>query len=393
MKFLDVLKNQNKQLTPESTGAVPISINTYTNATFDKSILEMDTVLSSIDAIAKHVAKIKLQAVMKKGESVTIQDNTSDVAKVLKKPNKYMTPYDFLYKVTALLLCSENCFIYPERDSDGNLLSLWPINYEQFQLVRSDSGTLFARFRLNYFKTYTCPYDELIHLRQHWIKDDLMGSANDALKPVCAIIEAQNNGIVSGIKNSAIIRGILKSAGVIKEADLRKARAQFIEDNMSASNNGGVIVVDGKFDYKQIESKPYIVDADTIKAVSDKVYSYFHVTKEFVQSDYTSEKYESVYKGVIEPLAILITQALTAGLYTSRERGYGNEVIASMENVKYQPMSVIVEVLKSTAQLGLFTRDEYREMLGYAPLGADSGGNDIMIAVNNYQKEGTNNNE
>ena len=41
-------------------------------------------------------------------------------------------------------------------------------------------------------------------------------------------------------------------------------------------------------------------------------------------------------------------------------------------------------MISVTKELGLFTRDEFREMLGYEPLGPERGGDEIMIAVNNY---------
>ena len=79
----------------------------------------------------------------------------------------------------------------------------------------------------------------------------------------------------------------------------------------------------------------------------------------------------------------MISQAFTAKLYTERERGFGNVIEANMAKLKYQPMTVITRVITATNQLGLFTRDEYREMLGYPPLGPERGGDEIMIAVNN----------
>ena len=94
----------------------------------------------------------------------------------------------------------------------------------------------------------------------------------------------------------------------------------------------------------------------------------------------------------------MLTDALTAFLFTDRELGFGNEIYANMNKVKYQSISSVVSIVNSTKELGLFTRDEYREMLGYEPLGPDRGGNEIMIAVNNYQsdtqiQEGEENNE
>lgn len=385
MSLLDRLKNQKAKPKNSKTikdGMAPLSLNTWKVRTYDKNVLQMDVTLACIDAIAKNVAKIKLSAVQKEDGLTTLQD--SEISQVLRHPNAYMTAYDFLYKVTALLLASDNVFIYPEYDESGHLLNLWPINYESFTLLHGQDGRLYASFRLNYFRTYTAPYESLIHLRQHYIGDDLFGESNDAIKPVCSLIETQNEGIINGIKNSAIIRGILKATGVLKRQDLENARDNFIKDNLQASNNGGVMVLDGRFDYKSLDSKPYVIDAETMKEAKQKVLDYFHISEAFLSSAYTPDQYEAVYEGVLEPLAMVITQALTAKLYTATERAHGYEIEAAMDSVKYQPMATVVSIIQATSQLGLFTRDEYREMLGYTPLGHEQGGDEIMVAVNNY---------
>ena len=80
----------------------------------------------------------------------------------------------------------------------------------------------------------------------------------------------------------------------------------------------------------------------------------------------------------------MLTDALTHGLYTDREIAFGNRIEAAMSRMKYQPMSAVTNVISATRELGLFTRNEYREMLGYAPLSDEEGGNQIMTAVNNY---------
>lgn len=374
-------------------GSVPFDINTWNYRKFDGNLLTMDLIVANIDALARNIAKIELRSIQRKENGIAIVDYKSDVARALKKPNQFMSRYDFLYKVAALYYLTNNAFIYPEYDSSGNLVALWPINYQSFNLVKSPKGNIIAKFRLNYFKEYSCPYDCLIHLRNHFISDELFGETNVSLNPVAELINAQNQGIINGIKNSAIIRGILKATGVIKDADLEKAKKQFIKDNFNASNNGGVITIDGKFDYQNIDSKPYMINPQTMEETKKMVFNYFGTNEDFLQNKFTSEGYEAVYEGKLEPFAIMLTEALTNGLFTDRELGFGNEIEANMAKLKYQPMTVITQIILATNQLGLFKRDEYREMLGYPPLGPENGGDDIMIALNNYSKDGGNNNE
>lgn len=364
-------------------------IDQYKVSKWDKKAIELYLIRASIDALARNVGKMELDAVMytDRDNSVKKVNRASDVARVLKRPNQYMTMYDFLYKIAAMYYASNNAFIWPEYSKEGNLIALWPINYENFQLYESERGTLIAKFRISYRKTYTVPYDDIIHLRNHYIDDDLVGSSNQALLPVCELMNAQNQGIIHGIQNSAIIRGILKSVNVIKEQDMKAARNRFVEDNLAASNNGGVIVVDGKFDYTPIESKPYMVDAETMAETKRMVFDYFGINEGFITNTFSPEEYEAVYEGRLEPFAIMLTQALTKGLYTDRERGFGNEIEANMSKVKYQPISAITSLIAATNQLGLFRKNEYREMLGYPPLSDEEGGNDIVISLNYVNSE------
>lgn len=369
--------------TKQKTSIVPMSTQFWTYRSFNGDFIKLDLIASSIDALARNIGKIELKSIMRKKDNAISSDTTSDVARVLKNPNPYMSSYDFLYKVASLYFLTNNVFIWPEYDNQGKLVALWPINYTNFKMKQTDRGTLIAQFQLTYAHEYTVPYSNLIHLRNKFTTDELFGDTNDALNPIAELTNAQNQGIINGIKNSALIRGILKSVNIIKEEDMVRARDQFIQDNLAASNSGGVMVIDGKFDYQNIESKPYVVDADTMKEVRDRIYSYFGVNEEFIQNKFTSEQYESVYEGRLEPFAMMVSQAFSAKLLTPRERGFGNEIEANMAKLKYQPMTVVTRVIAATNQLGLFTRDEYRQMLGYEPLGPERGGDDIMIAVNN----------
>lgn len=375
-------KSNLKSVSTQKTAILPINTRTWNYRAFNNNLALLDVIATSVDALARNIGKIELKSIRREKNNTSVTDLTSDVARVLKNPNPYMTSYDFLYKLASLYYYSNNVFIWPEFDRQGVLKALWPINYQYFKLKTVDD-VLLAEFRLNYFKEYTVPYSRLIHLRNKFTTDDFFGDTNEALNPIAELANAQNQGIINGIKNSALIRGILKSVNIIKEEDMTKARNQFVEDNLSAANSGGVMVIDGKFDYQNVESKPYVVDADTMKEVKERIYSYFGVNEKFIQNMFTSEEYEAVYEGRIEPFAMMISQAFTSKLFTPRERGFGNEVEANMAKLKYQPMTVITRVIGATNQLGLFTRDEYREMLGYEPLGPDRGGDEIMIAVNN----------
>lgn len=378
-------KTKNEQL---KTKIEPIVTEAWKYYSWNKSIFEQDLVVACVDSLARNIAKAELRAIRIKNPSEAAEiDTKSDIARVLRRPNPYMTQYDFLYKLAAMYFASNNVFIYPEY-VDETLVNLWPVNYEDFKIYENDDGIKIVQFRMNYFRSYTIPYSKIIHLRNHYFSDDLFGDENEKpLNPALELNNAQNQGIIGGIKNSALIRGILSTTQVLKDEDLEKAKARFMEDNLKASNSGGVMAIDGKFQYKDIESKPYMIDAETMRETKNKYFNYFGVNENFLQNKFTSEEYEAIYEGKLEPFVIMLSQAMTAILYTDRERGFGNAIEAAMNRVKYQSTKAAVSVINATRELGLFRRDEYREMLGYPPLGPENGGNDILIAINNYSAD------
>ena len=385
-------KQQQTISEKERSKVIPFNTETWHYVRFSGHLLDIDTIVACIDALARNLAKMELTAIRKDKDNISITDKTSDVAKVLKRPNKYQTQYDFIYKVAALFFATNNAYIWPEYDESGNLINLWPINCVSAKLYEKD-GIELLRFQLHHNHWFTVPYSQIIHLRNHYMKDDIFGDSNHAFSSIAELMDAQQQGIKGGIKNSALIRGLLKAAQVMKEEDIKAARDRFIQDNFAVENNGGVLFVDGKFDYTNIESKPYVVDADTMKFTQEKAYSYFGVNEDFLQNKFDSAGYESVYEGRLEPWAIYLTQALTDGIFTTRMQSFGNQIVANMARLKYQSLSSITNMISTTRELGLFTRDEYREMLGYEPLGPDRGGDEIMVAVNNYDSNTTSDQE
>lgn len=367
----------------ERSKAIPFDIETWHYKRFSGELLDIDTIVACIDALARNLAKMELTAIRKDKDNISLTDRTSAVARVLKKPNPYMTQYDFIYKVAAMYFASNNAFIWPEFNEKAELVALWPINYRYVKMYEKN-GVEYIRFELKHNHFYTIPYSQIIHMRNHFMSDDIYGDDNHAFKAIAELMDAQQQGIKGGIKNSALVRGLLKAVQVMKEEDIKAARTRFIEENFAVENSGGVMFIDGKYDYTPIESKPYVVDADTMKFTDEKAFSYYGVNSDFLQNKFDSPGYEAVYEGRLEPWAIQFTQCLTDGIFTAREQSFGNMVSANMAKLKYQPLSAITNVINSTKELGLFTRDEYREMIGYEPLGPDRGGDEIMIATNNY---------
>ena len=133
----------------ERSKAIPFAIPLWNFKSYDGQLLLIDTIVACVDALARNIAKMDLKAIKREKDTVSITDTTSDVARVLRRPNPYMTEYDFLYKVTAMLFTTNNVFIWPQYEN-GKLVALWPINYQFFNLYKTEEGVLVAQFNLSF---------------------------------------------------------------------------------------------------------------------------------------------------------------------------------------------------------------------------------------------------
>ena len=161
---MGIFRSKKKnQLDKERSKAIPFNVETWHYVRFNGELLDIDTIVACIDALARNLAKMELTAIRKDKDNISITDRTSDIAKVLKKPNQYMCQYDFIYKVFALYFTSNNAYIWPEYDEQGFLINLWPINCRYAKLYIKD-GIELMRFELKHNHFYTVPYSQEILL-------------------------------------------------------------------------------------------------------------------------------------------------------------------------------------------------------------------------------------
>ena len=92
--------------------------------------------------------------------------------------------------------------------------------------------------------------------------------ANNALSPTLGLLDMQKQGMEEGIKQSAMIRFMAKLGQTLRPEDIAKERTGLVMTTyLRQPNRGGVMMFDAKYsDVKQIDSKPFIIDADQMKA-------------------------------------------------------------------------------------------------------------------------------
>ena len=353
---------------------------------FGTNILKSDVVKICIDRVASQCGKLKISYI-KKNELGEQKEKNNDLSFILKhRPNEFMTPYQFLYKVITLLLLNDNSFIYPLYDKyTYSLKAIYPLNPIMVEPSIDEIGGLFLKFYFEDGTSYMLPYENVIHLKRFYGKNDIFGGSNatgehDAILKSVKINDALLQGVEGAVHSSFQIKGIVKISGMLKEADKQKQIDEFNRALAKASKTESAIIpVDSKADYVPLTSDPKLVDAETLKFTQGKILDYYGVSFEIFSNNYNENQFNAFYESTIEPLAIQLSEAFSIGLLTENQIKNGEEIIFFSERLQYASWSTKVGAIEKLMGLGIMTLNESRGLLGLDPV---EGGNKRLQSLN-----------
>lgn len=347
--------------------------------TFGKDVYDSKVARTAIDRIATQAAKMTPKHIQ---GSVT-NHIKGDINFLLEnKPNPLMNTYDFLYKVTSQLYTYNNAFVYIQKDRTGFITGFYPILSYEDKLLQDKRGNVYLKFKFAGGKSYTLPYTDLIHLRRFYNEDDYWGTNNRALRTDLEAAHTSSEGIKNAIQTSNALKGILAFQGMLKPEDIKANRDNFVKDFLSTGNKSGIAALDSKATFQNIDVKPITLDDKQLDKVNQNIYDYFGVSEDIIRNDYTSEKWNAFFEGVIEPLAIMYEQAFTNAIFNELSIKDGNRIIFTTHKIQYATIDQRINLVKTLASYGLVMKDEARELLELAPLGGDEG-KKILQSLNN----------
>ena len=284
---------------------------------YSGNMWDINTVRSAVDAFARRASTAQPRHVRQSPETtVSVNDYVDRILQY--QPNPYMTAADFYYKLAAQYKVYNNAVAYPVFDSQRRLVAIYPINAQYFELLEY-MGTLYCRFKFATGASYICEYSRIIHIRRHFLENDIFGDDNRPLNPVLKTANTFNQSMSKFAELVAVIRGILKVSNAVKNEDLNRRRDDFVRDNLRMENNGaGIVVTDSKYDYTPLNDKTTPIPANQLEYIKTEIYDYLGVSKEIVENTATPQQEQAFYSGEIAPFFRKLTQAFTNVLVSKR---------------------------------------------------------------------------
>ena len=333
------------------------TLNAYTPAftTYAGGIYEMELTRSAIHSFATQCAKLKPE----------IQGSAyKNLEKILQfKPNPYMDTYKFIYRLATILSIDTTAFIVPLYAQDyETIVGFYPLLPQRTEII-DVKGEPWLRYTFSNGQKAAIELNRVGILTQYQYKDDFFGSGNNALLPTMQLLDIQKQGIEEGIKQSAMLRFMAKVGQSLRPEDIKKERDRFSADNLSSDNTSGVMMFDAKYsDVKQIESKPFIVDAEQMKIIQTNVYNYFGTNEKVLQNDWSEDGWNAYYEGKIEPFALQLSLVMSNMTFTQKELAFGNQVMFTANRMQYASNKTKLQVSSQMFDRGILTTNQVMDI-------------------------------
>lgn len=336
-----------------------------------------------IDRIATHTAKL-IPRHIKSSISNNIKGEINYLLSV--QPNPLMDTYSFIYKIISILENDNNAFVYIARDKNDFITGFYPVLAQNYYLFEDGIGNIFLKFKFINGQQYFLLYTDLIHLRKFYNKHDIFGTNNKVLQTDLETAHTANEGISNAIKTTANLKGILKYNATLKPKDIEESKNAFVRDFLSLENESGIAAMDSKGEFQEINMKPITLDSEQLKQVNYNIFDYYGISESIIRNDYTFEQWNAFYEGVIEPLAMQLSNVFTNKIFSKESIKKGHKIVFTANRLQYASLQDKTNLLKVVIPAGVIKTDEIREVLDFAPLGGEEGER-IVQSLNNIDKK------
>ncbi|MBH0323367.1 phage portal protein [Bacillus cereus] len=356
-----------KKQAPTTTRFEMINDNGGGFFSWNGDIYQSDIIRACIRPKAKAVGKLIAKHIRDNGNEFKINPEPY-IRFILEEPNPLMTGQMFQEKMAIQLELNHNAFAYIKRDDYGYATEIYPIPCTTVEVVEGAYGDIFLKFYFKNGKQMTIPYADVIHLRKDFNDNDFFGEhPGNALSQLMEIVTTTDQGIVKAIKNSAVVKWILKFKSVLKQEDIDNQVKNFVNNYLNIANDGGAASSDPRYDLEQVKPEAFVPDSKQMQETVQRIYNFFNTNDKIIQSKYNEDEWNAYYESEIEPFAMQLAGEYTRKLFSRKERGFGNKIIFESASLQYASMSTKMNLVQMVDR-GSLTPNEWRAILSLGPI-------------------------
>lgn len=332
--------------------------------TWNGRVIEQELTRAAIERFASACSKLKPEIYGSTNEDV--------VRAIHTQPNDLMTWSGFLNRVATCYDTDGTAVIAPVFSRDYRIVGYFPLKFATADVIDLN-GEPWIKFYFNVGDPATLRLSEVAIISKLKYESDIFGAPN-CLGQTMQLIHAQGEAQQNAIENSAKIRFIGQLNGQVREDDMNKKRERFVADNLSANNEGGLLVYDATWaNVREIKQDSYTISPEEMKRIEDNVFNYFGINKDILQNSYDEDGWSAYYEGKIEPFAVALSEGLTSMTFSprerySRDRGIKNYISFSSNRLEYASMNSKIKAICNMVDRGLMSINQALEIMQLPPV-------------------------
>lgn len=353
-------RENSKKLAPVMSGGTPF----YSSPSARE--YASDIIKIALSRVCDEATKLQPRHVRLNADGQQESVTDSAIARVLRRPNVYMTTADFLSKCWALRELTKNCFVYPLRDSAGEVCGLYPLRPQTAEFYTDG----YIRLTFSNGTELLCHYSEIIHWRKDFHLDDFMGGQDSDDTELVGWIDTYNdvvNSIAKAAKCQLTVHGVMQYGIPTERANLEKERDKFEKDLQEG--NSSVLFMDSKATFTPInKDAAKLIENDTMRFLLEIILMRTGVSLPILKGDYTLQQKEAFYETALESGVITLGQSLGYVLETKEQQEAGEEVVLYPNRLQFASIDSVCKYLQIAVPASAVSRNEIRSAVGLPPM-------------------------
>ena len=371
------IRGEDISWTQLSTGGFP----TYGNVS-PQLAENLATVAACVSVISSSVASLPAWVYRSTGQGRKIVDGHPLARLIATGPNSHQTWPDFIEGLLSQVLLRGNAIAWVKTDQAGRVEQLQPIPWENVSLEQLPSGRL----------RYTCIMpglgghtgqrvtlldSEVMHLRDR-SDDGLVGRSrlSRAASVFRAGLSLQEHS-ESVWQNGATPSGVLKHDQPLSADAVAKLRTRFESVHKGSANAGRTLILDNGLQWQGLSFSP-----EDTELLESRKFSVIELARlwqvppplagDFSHSSFTNAETASRWfsQFTLGPWIRKIETEFSRSVFGEGERDVSLEI--DMSGLQRGDYKTRWEAHKIALETGALTRDEVRDLEGYAPGGQEN---------------------
>ena len=358
------------------------------SAHINANIGDDSTCAAILDTNATHIARGQVVHVLKDADGRIRQiKRNSDYTKLFMRPNPLMTAQEFKYAMAWQAQMTNTAFAWIRWDDRMRPVEIWPLVYLEFEIRQLVGRQGYAiALRTPEGERITVSMEDLVILRRKYDGATYAGGSNEALRGSIEVMQDMYSSLREAMRVSNKVHGLFtQKNAMLATKSAEQAQKDFAKRIKEAEDTGGIVALDATDateQYTPLNVSTWAANAAQMKELEKRLYTYWRTPEDVVSNTASEQTMMNYFDAIVEPFWEEMGEAFTKALFTRREQDFGNAIMVTSTATTGASWATKLNIINSTKEIGLLTKNQYLELLGYPPV--DDG--DVAYVSLNYIK-------